>query len=137
MTWNRSEFIVMRKGLGMSQTEVGEWLGVSQKSICNWESGNFEPRTGTKQVLAQKIAQKVDLDVVFAVTGVRLPLSVLKSGEKWVAQPRKIVIVEFEGRTETYEYETSELLEHIAENLGWIKSIQVLECKSLIEVSNE
>ena len=133
MTWNRWKFITMRKELGMNQTEAGDWLGVCQKSISNWESGNFSPTYATREILAQKIAQKVDLDVAFAVTGVRLPLS----GEKWVSQPRKIVIVEFEGKTETYEYETDGLLEHIADNLEWIKSIQVLECKSLIEVNDE
>jgi DNA-binding XRE family transcriptional regulator len=89
-TWNRWAFIVMRKELGMSQTEAGEWLGVSQKWIENWESGNFRPNSHTKQIMAQKIAQKWDSPKAFAVTGVRVPPSVLKSEEKRLGHDPKI-----------------------------------------------
>tara|TARA_B100000287_G_C20569006_1_gene755731 strand:- start:715 stop:1128 length:414 start_codon:yes stop_codon:yes gene_type:complete len=137
MTWNRWKFIVMRKELRMSQTDVAEWLGVCQKSISNWEAGNCEPTYATRQALADKIALMTNSKVAVEVTGIRSNQLILKPSSIKLAQPKKIVIVEFEGKTDTYEYETNGLLELIAENLEWIKSIQVLECKSLIEVNDE
>tara|TARA_B100001287_G_scaffold274873_1_gene281179 strand:- start:854 stop:1267 length:414 start_codon:yes stop_codon:yes gene_type:complete len=137
MTWNRWKFITMRKELGLSQTEVGEWLGVCQKSISNWEAGNFAPTYSTRQVLADKIALMTNSKVAVEVTGIRSNQLILKPSPIKLSRPKKIVIVEFEGKTETYEYETDGILEHIAENLEWIKSIQILECKSFVEVNDE
>lgn len=51
----------VRRGLGMSQQEVGDLLGVSNGTISNWETGNthYVSRT-TRQELAVALKQRPD-----------------------------------------------------------------------------
>tara|TARA_R100000808_G_scaffold5801_2_gene17480 strand:- start:3022 stop:3450 length:429 start_codon:yes stop_codon:yes gene_type:complete len=139
MKWNRFRFACLRKELGMTQTGAAKWLGVSQKTISFWETGKNKPTFATTHMMAHKISQKIDQDVAFNVTGIRLALRGMEPGRSRI---RKVVIVEFEvgvegmssdGWQQTYAYETEGLIEHIAGNLTWIKSIQVMECKNSIE----
>lgn len=41
--WNSNLFIALRRKSKQSQQEVAEALGVSRRTICNWESGLTTP----------------------------------------------------------------------------------------------
>lgn len=50
----------LRKAKGMSQKEVGEKLGVSDKAVSRWENGDSRPRTGFLVKLAAVLGTTVD-----------------------------------------------------------------------------
>jgi DNA-binding XRE family transcriptional regulator len=45
-------FLDMRKELGLTQEEVAAALGVTPRTILNWENGHHEPKLTIKQVKA-------------------------------------------------------------------------------------
>ena len=137
MTWNAKNFNILRKQLGLTQHQAADWLEVSQKSICNWESGTSAPREDKKAEIAQKIADRTDMVTSLGVTGVEA--STVSSELKLLPIFRsasKVVVIEFiSTHQEAYRYETQGLVEYIADHLESIQAIQVFECKSSIERS--
>ena len=44
-----------RRSLRMSQTQLGELVGVPASRICDWEKGKHEPRPATRDRLAEAL----------------------------------------------------------------------------------
>lgn len=42
-----------RKLLGLNQTELGDALGVSQSTVCNWEDGTYPPNPAYVQKIGE------------------------------------------------------------------------------------
>jgi transcriptional regulator with XRE-family HTH domain len=38
---------------GLSQTQLAAYLGVTQVSVCNWESGTAQPRPSTRRKITE------------------------------------------------------------------------------------
>lgn len=49
-----------RKALGLTQAELAERIGCTQKDVARWESGVREPRLTALKKLAEALGCKVD-----------------------------------------------------------------------------
>lgn len=49
---NLSWLVSMRKALGLTQEDVANALGVSSRTVINWENGHHEPKLTIKQTKA-------------------------------------------------------------------------------------
>ncbi len=49
-----------RKAAGLSQVELAEKVGCTQKDICRWETEEREPRARTLKKLAQALGCSMD-----------------------------------------------------------------------------
>ena len=118
----------------MNQFEAGEWLSASQKSIWNWSQGTIKPRKSKLEKIARLIAERTDIECAYSITGVMLS----KNFKKYtIDKSQKIVFIQYKEHAETYDYQTTGLIEYIAENLLTIESIFVHNCKTYIGVNNE
>lgn len=57
-------FLDMRKELGLTQEEVAVALGVTPRTVLNWENGHHEPKLTIKQVKALCRLLQLSLDQV-------------------------------------------------------------------------
>ncbi len=57
---DKSKITALRKGKGLSQVQLAELIGVSQKDISRWEQGNVKPNTDTLSKIAKALECKID-----------------------------------------------------------------------------
>lgn len=50
----------LRREVSLTQAELGERVGVSNKTVSRWENGNYMPDIGTLQMLAKEFNVSVD-----------------------------------------------------------------------------
>lgn len=58
-----------RKRAGLSQAELGEAVGMSQRSVSNWETGRAVPRPGLIPVIARVLMAPEDELLLAAIYG--------------------------------------------------------------------
>ena len=49
--WTADRIAALRAGLGLSQAEMAEELGVRQQTVSEWETGRYVPRGASVRVL--------------------------------------------------------------------------------------
>ncbi len=54
------EIAALRRHAGLTQEQLGEQLGVSNKTVSRWENGNYMPDLEMLQLLAKKFQITVD-----------------------------------------------------------------------------
>jgi DNA-binding transcriptional regulator YiaG len=58
MDWTANKICKLRKAAGMTQTQLGNWLGVTQVHVAHLESGFRPPGSQTMRLL-QVLAERV------------------------------------------------------------------------------
>ena len=54
----------LRKDLGLTQEDIAKALGVSTRTVINWENGHHEPRLTIKQMKALCLLLKRPIELV-------------------------------------------------------------------------
>jgi DNA-binding transcriptional regulator YiaG len=49
--WDAHRVLALRKGLGLTQQELAEQLGVRQQTVSEWETGAYQPRGASARLL--------------------------------------------------------------------------------------
>lgn len=52
----------LRKALGLTQEDIAKALGVSTRTVINWENGHHEPRLTIRQVKALCMLLKLPIE---------------------------------------------------------------------------
>lgn len=65
-----------RQKLGLSQTELAELLGVTNKAVSKWENGRAKPTTNTMRKLAMVFG--LDVDELLRIREERKPVDITK-----------------------------------------------------------
>ncbi len=134
--FSSERFKFLRNYLNQTQEETARWLEVSQKSICNWEKGDSIPREQTQIKIAKKIKLFIDAETALWVTGINL-IQDGKKDEILTREKQKIIILFFDDRTETYKYDTKDLIEYISKNISKIHKIQIFKYETKIQQQQE
>lgn len=65
---NRNIFIRIAQRKNLTQEELGEEIGVTNKTVCRWENGNYLPPVEILQILSKKY----DVSINEILSGERL-----------------------------------------------------------------
>jgi len=59
--WNSERIQLLRRHLGLTQSELSDKLGTRQQTISEWETGMYRPR-GTSATLLSMIAEQAKFE---------------------------------------------------------------------------
>lgn len=60
--WTAERIAELRAGLGLTQAEMAEELGVRQQTISEWETGRYAPRGASTRMLGHLAESRANYD---------------------------------------------------------------------------
>ncbi|MBQ7336659.1 MAG: helix-turn-helix transcriptional regulator [Clostridia bacterium] len=82
----------LREKKGLSQSQLGEKLGVTNKAVSRWENGSAYPSTELMLPLAEALGVTIE-DLYKVVSESKMPKTKLRSFLEWLMQRSKMITV--------------------------------------------